>query len=92
MKIILIGSFIFLLFNSLEAEQNRYRLYCFYTPQFQTLYENHFLPSLKDDFEIVAKQFEQECPSGLFHSAGWNKTMLRKLEMLREAILDHWDR
>jgi hypothetical protein len=70
---------------------SRFKMYCMYTPQFKTLYEQYFLPSLKDDFEIVLKECEQECPSGIFKSAGWEKTMLRKLEMLLEAIDTHWN-
>jgi hypothetical protein len=75
-------------FFSLAADN--YKLYCFYTPDFKPLYEEYFLPSIKDDFEIIAKEYPQECPSGAFKSDGWGTTMLRKLEMLQEAVLEHW--
>lgn len=62
-----------------------------YTPQFETLYQDYFLPSLKDDFEIVLKKPPQECPTGWFRSTGWENTMLRKLELLQEAIKENWN-
>lgn len=74
---------------SADVAQTRFKLYCMYTPKFQVLYENYFLPSLKDDFDIIARKYEQECPSGTFLSTGWNKTMLRKLELLRDAIYEN---
>ncbi len=93
MKKTSIGSiiiYLLLLLPALEGQEPRFNLYCFYTPLFQELYESYFLPSLKDDFELVVKKFDQECPSGLFKFPGWEKTMYRKLQMLREAVLDHW--
>lgn len=69
----------------------RYKMYCLYTPDFENLFQNYFFPSLKDDFELVVKVYPQDCPSGEFRSAGWNKTMLKKLELLRMAILENWD-
>ncbi len=81
---------LFLLFLSRAiASQPQYKLYCMYTPQFQTLYEHYFLPSIKDDFELIVKKIPEECPTGAFRSDGWDKTMLRKLELLEEAILAH---
>jgi hypothetical protein len=71
--------------------QTHYKLYCICTPEFQTLYEEYFLPSFKDDFEIVMKECPQECSSGRFRSDGWEKTMLRKLELLIQAIEENWN-
>lgn len=62
-----------------------------YTPDFKNLYENFFLPSLKDDFDLVVKEYPQDCSTGIFRSVGWNKTMLNKLELLESAILENWD-
>ena len=70
--------------------QDRYKLYCMYTPQFETLFEQYFLPSLKDDFEVDVSVYPQDCPTGRFRSDGWEKTMLYKLEMLERAIIEHW--
>jgi hypothetical protein len=70
---------------------SKYRLYCMYTPLFENLFNAYFLPSIKDDFEVDARKYPQDCPSGSFHSEGWNKTMLYKLQLLEEAILAHWE-
>lgn len=77
--------------HAMRAEQLRYPLYCMYTPQFESMYRDYFLPSIKDPFDLVTKVYPEECPSGKFQSEGWNLTMLRKLEMLREAILSNWN-
>jgi len=61
-----------------------------YTPDFELLYKDYFLPSIKDDFKIVAKTFPQDCPNGNFATSGWDKAMLHKLELLEEAIEDNW--
>ncbi len=68
------------------SDQTTYKLYCLYTPQFETLYKEYFLPSIQDDFEIIAKEYPQECPLGSFRSEGWDRTMLRKLELLLPAL------
>ncbi len=81
--------FFLLLAGRCFTDQTSYKLYCMYTPEFQSLYENYFLPSLKDDFELVVREYPQECASGLFRSDGWEKTMLRKLELLEGAIEGH---
>ena len=73
------------------ASQTHYKLYCLYTPLYETLFNDYFLPSLKDDFELIVEVHPQECPSGNFRQEGWDKTMLRKLELLEKAILENWD-
>ena len=72
-----------------QAEE-KIKLYCMFTPQFEVLLKDYFLPSLQDDFEVVVREFPEECPSGLFRSKGWNLVMLHKLELLKEAVKEHW--
>ena len=55
MKKILIGSLL-ILFSFLEGSETRFKLYCFYTPLFQPLYEDYFLPSLKDEYNKKIKE------------------------------------
>jgi len=71
--------------------QDTYKLYCCYTPDFEHLYRDWFLPSLKDNFEVIVKTFPQDCPTGTFRQEGFNITMLNKLKMLKDAILEHSD-
>lgn len=74
-----------------NTEQESYKLYCLYTPHFKDLFENYFLMSIKDPFEIKVNEYPQSCPSGIYRSEGWKDTMLNKLEMLHHAILDNWN-
>jgi len=85
--------FLFLPFVALAEETDiPIKLYCFYTPQFQSIYERYFLPSIQDSLTVVCKEFPQDCPTSLFKSPGWEKTMLHKLEFLIEAIQENWNR
>lgn len=76
--------------ETLDGMQTRYRLYCYYTPKFKYLYENYFLPSIKDDFEVKAFTYPEECLSGNFMEDGWDRVMLQKLAMLEVAIQENW--
>jgi len=66
------------------------KLYCMYTPAYETLLREYFLPSLKDKFQVVIREFPQDCTEAQFLTKGWDKTMQNKLKMLREAVLDNW--
>lgn len=81
---------LFFAFQSLSAEQSHYKLYCMYTPHFEKMYAEYFLPSLKDDFEIIVETYPQECPSAAYRTEGWDKTMLNKLKVLKRAVLENW--
>jgi hypothetical protein len=89
--ILLILAFIIPSFAAENASSPRYKLYCMYTPDFSTLFNEYFLPSIKDDFELVAVEYPQDCPLGTFRSEGWEKTMLYKLELLQRAIIENWN-
>lgn len=78
-------------FASDHEPQSTYKLYCMYTPDFHTLLRQYFLPSIKDDFDLDISEFPQECPAGTFRSNGWDETMLRKLELLERAVMEHWN-
>lgn len=78
-------------FASAITPQDKYKMYCMYTPKFKNLFQDYFLPSLKDDFELVVNECPQDCFSGNFRNEGWNKTMLNKLKLLQEAILENWN-
>ena len=65
----------------------RVKLFCLFTPEFQILYERYFLPSIQDDFDVIVREYPQECPTGVYRSEGWDKTMIHKLEMLQDAAI-----
>jgi hypothetical protein len=72
------------------TNQTQYKLYCLYTPIYESLFNEYFLPNLKDDFELVLEVHPQECASARFLSEGWNHTMLKKLKLMERAILENW--
>lgn len=64
------------------------KLYTIYSPSHKTLYENHFLKSLPNEFELKSLEIEQECPTGEFYQEGWSKTCYRKVEYFEQACLE----
>lgn len=74
-----------------NVPQSQYKLYCMYTPKFETMYTQYFLPSLKDDFEIITEIYPQTCISATYRTEGWDKTMLDKLKLLQRAIHENWE-
>lgn len=77
--------------ESTTQEKPKIKLYTFFTPSHKELKDDYFLPSLQDDgLEIIVQECPQECPSALVFSEGWQKSMLRKVDMIIEAINDNW--
>lgn len=66
------------------------KLYALYTPSHEVLKDRFFLPSIKDDFEIVFEFCEQTCPSAKFMSEGWTDTTIRKVDLIIRAIEENW--
>jgi Nucleotide-diphospho-sugar transferase len=66
------------------------KMYSFYTPSHDVLRKEWFLPSIKDDFDLVVKYYDQLCESAKILDDGWNDTMLKKVDMLIEATQDNW--
>lgn len=62
------------------------KIYTLYTETHKHMLEEYFLPSVPSSFEIVQREFPQECPTGAFHADGWMKTMTRKVEYIIESI------
>ena len=69
----------------------RMRLYAFYTSSHKKLLDEWFLPSLKDDFELVLEEHTQECLMAKFMSKGWNDCMIRKVDLIIRAIQENPD-
>jgi hypothetical protein len=66
------------------------RLYTIYSPSHEVLYNNWFLPSLKDDYEVVVKMIRQNFDPQNFLSIEWGATMLQKVELILAAIKAEW--
>lgn len=79
------------LFQGVESfSQQKMKLYALYTPSHEILKDTFFLPSIKDDFEIILEFCEQTCPSAQFMSEGWTKTTMRKVDLIIRAIEENW--
>lgn len=48
--------------------------------------EKWFVPSLKDDYEVIIYYDDQKCPSAKYLYNGWTKTTLRKVENIINAV------
>lgn len=66
------------------------RMYALYTPSHEVLKDKFFLPSIKDDFEIVLEFCEQSCSSAKFMQEGWTDTTMRKVDLIIRAIQENW--
>ncbi len=64
----------------------RIKLYVLVTPSHRIFYERYFLPSLRDDFEIVCESSHQVSESGAFMQPGWLETMKHKVNVILRAI------
>ena len=67
------------------------KLYTYYTPSHQILKDEWFVPTLQDDYELCLQKYTQDCPSGNYKEEGWRKAMLRKSDLIIQAIKDNWN-
>ena len=61
------------------------KIYTIYTPSHSVLYNNYFLKTLPNEFQIISKEIPQECETGEFYKEGWDKTCYRKVEFFIQA-------
>jgi hypothetical protein len=67
-------------------------MYAIYTPSHKIFLDKYFLPSIKDNFEVVLKFIPQECESAEFLKEGWTDTTLKKVDFIIDAIRENWDK
>jgi len=65
-------------------------LYVMVTPSHEKFFREWFLPSLKDNYKLVVKRREQGKCNGVQMSPGWTKTVLKKVDIILEAIEENW--
>lgn len=58
------------------------RLATYYTPTHAAMCERYVLSRAAGFSDVVAREYEQRCPSGVFKSEGWNACMSDKLDLL----------
>lgn len=70
---------------------SKIKLYSFYTPSHEILLKKYFLPSIKDDYNIIIKKISQQsCPTGTFYSQNWYLAVANKADLIMDAIKDNW--
>jgi hypothetical protein len=63
------------------------KIYSFYTPSHSVLFENYFLPTAQNEYDVVSHQFERQiCTSGEYQSTGWRETQYNKVLFWIQAI------
>jgi len=67
------------------------KLYALCTPSHKELKNEWFLPSIKDDFDLIFEEHDQLTKSGSYKQSGWIETMCRKVELIIRAINENPD-
>lgn len=62
------------------------KIYIFYTKSHKVFLDDWFLPSIKDDFDIRNKEYEQVCKTAKLNEKGWNETMCYKIDTILRGI------
>lgn len=88
MKKLLLVISLFLIVQARESEDVPRRMYSFYTPSHTVFKDEWFLPSIKDDYEVIINFDEQRCDTARFCQKGWKKTTTQKITYIIEAIRD----
>lgn len=67
------------------------KLYSFYTESHNVLLNEWFLPSLKDNYELVLKKYPQvgDYLKQKYGTVEFNRSMLYKVDLIIEAIKDN---
>ena len=75
-----------------ENSNSKMKLYSFYTPTHKILKDEHFLPTLQDDYEVIIEFYDEKagCPSGEYGTLGFNQTVLKKADLMIRAIRENW--
>ena len=89
--------FLFLLYSSCYqlptvCAQDKVKMYAVYTPTHQVFVENWFLPSIKDDYEVILEKHEQLSESGAYGKEGWRETMMFKVDVVIRGIKENWNK
>jgi hypothetical protein len=65
------------------------KIYTFYTPSHKFFLDDWFMKTISDEDKdkVHIENFEQECSTGNFMESGWNKTMLKKVNYIRECLI-----
>lgn len=72
----------------LEGLPSMLRLATYYTPSHKAMCERFVLSRATGFSDVIAREYPQRCPTGVFKSDGWNACMDDKLDLLMRLPLD----
>jgi hypothetical protein len=67
----------------------RWKIYTCYSGSHEEMLQKWFVGTMQDDFEVVARRLDQDCPAAEYMSAGWTDTVVQKIPLILEAIDAH---
>lgn len=65
------------------------RLYFVTSPSHRVLRDEWFIPTLRDDFDLVEAEVPQDCQTGEYMTDGWAEAMIRKCDLVLKAIREN---
>lgn len=65
------------------------KIYTIYSDSHEVLYNDYFLKTLPNEFDLISTKIPQECQTGDFYNDGWNRTCYRKVELFIKACEDN---
>ena len=76
--------------HDINKNKNKLRVYTVYSDSHRTLFENYFLPSLKNtNLELVYEKSDRK-GSGFYMSKNYLEGILEKIDCIIQAIKDNW--
>jgi hypothetical protein len=67
----------------------RWKIYTCYSSSHEEMLQKWFVGTMQDDFDVVARRIDQDCPAAEYMSPGWTDTVVRKIPLILEAIDAH---
>jgi len=74
----------------IPADACEVKLYVMVTPSHERYFNEWFLPTLQDKYELVVTRHEQTRAGGVYMRGGWTEAVLKKVDMIIQAIEDNW--
>lgn len=67
------------------------KIYTFYTDNNERLLREWFLPTLKDNYPVIAKKGDQGSADGVYKENGWFYLVSQKIDLVIQAIRENWN-
>lgn len=73
----------------LEERRPVFKVYTCYSKSHENMLKNYLIPSMPNGVELIAKEVEQHCPTGVYKSEGWMPQIKEKLILMQEMQADN---